>query len=181
MNTLKEKYNKDAKKFFQDKFSDLNVMAIPKIAKVVINCGIGKMAKEKDAMEEIFKSIKEITGQSPVYAKAKKSISGFKSREGQEVGIVVTLRGERMWSFLERLIGSALPRIRDFRGIDVNNFDNRGNLNLAIREQIVFPEISPENVKTIYGFQITIVTTAKSKDEGIDLLRTLGFPIKIDE
>jgi large subunit ribosomal protein L5 len=166
------------KKYFQDKLPDLNMMAIPKITKVVINCGIGKMAKEKDAMEEIFKSIKEITGQSPVYAKAKKSISGFKSREGQEVGIVVTLRGERMWSFLERLISVALPRIRDFRGIDMKNFDNRGNLNLAVREQIVFPEIYPENVKNIFGFQITVVTTAKNKKEGVELLKALGFPLK---
>lgn len=178
MNTLKEKYDKEVRKGFRKDYPDLNLMAIPKVTKVAINCGIGKMTKEKDVIEEIFKSIREITGQNPVYAKAKKSISGFKSREGQEVGIIVTLRGERMWSFLERLIGAALPRIRDFQGIDMKNFDNRGNLNLAVREQIVFPETSPENVKNIFGFQITVVTTAKNKEEGMGLLKALGFPIK---
>lgn len=178
MARLKEKYNKEVKQSFQKRFSISNVMATPTITKVVVNCGIGKFVKEKDVMEDIFRSVREITAQNPVYTRAKKSISGFKLREGQEVGVSVTLRGEKMWSFLERLIQVALPRIRDFRGIDTKNFDGRGNLNLAIREQIVFPEISAENAKNIFGLQITVVNTANNKQHGIEFLRMLGFPIK---
>ena len=110
-------------------------------------------------------------------AKAKKSISGFKVRQGQEIGVMVTLRGRRMWDFLERLVRSALPRIRDFRGIDRKFFDNQGNFNIAIKEHIVFPEIAAENVKNIFSFQMTIVNTAKTKEEGVELFRLLGFPI----
>lgn len=178
MNKLKEKYNKEVKKSLQGRRSEKNVMAVPKITKVVINCGIGKFLKEKEAVENIFEGVRDITGQKPVYSKAKKSVSGFKIRQGQEIGIMVTLRGERMWSFLERLIYAALPRIRDFRGIDTKNFDRQGNLNLAILEQIVFPEIAAENVRNIFGLQITIANTAKNREEGIELFRMLGFPIK---
>jgi len=181
MANLKEKYNKEVRKGFAEKYGARNVMAVPRISKVVINCGIGKFIKEKDANEEIFQGIKDITGQKPVFAKAKKSISGFKIREGQEVGVTVTLRGEKMWSFLDRLVQVALPRIRDFRGIDTKNFDAAGNLNFAVREQIIFPEISAENVKHIFGFQITIANSAKNKQEGIELFRLLGFPLKIEE
>ncbi|HBB36608.1 MAG: 50S ribosomal protein L5 [Candidatus Moranbacteria bacterium GW2011_GWC1_45_18] len=176
--TLKEKYNKDAAKKFQEKFGARSVMAVPRITKVVINAGIGKFLKEKDAVDEIISAIRDISGQKPVMAKAKKSISGFKVREGQDVGIVVTLRGRRMWDFLERLVKSAFPRIRDFQGIDTKFFDKQGNFNIALKEHFVFPEIMAENVKNIFGFQVTVVNTAKTKEEGIGLLRLLGFPIK---
>lgn len=178
MGTLKQKYDKEVSKAFQNKFGVKNVMAVPKITKVVINAGIGKYLKEKEAVDEIVENLKIISGQKPVLAKAKKSISGFKIRQGQEIGAVITLRGKRMWHFLEKLVRSALPRVRDFRGIDQKNFDERGNLNIPVKEQIVFPEIAAENVKNIFSFQITVVNTAKSKEEGIELFRMLGFPIK---
>lgn len=178
---LKEKYNKDIAKIFQEKFGAKNRMAIPKILKVVINTGIGKYLKEKEAVDEIADSIRTISGQKPVLAKAKKSVSGFKIRQGQEVGVAVTLRGARMWHFLERLIFSALPRVRDFRGIDPKNIDKQGNLNMAIKEHIVFPEIVPEKVKNVFSLQVTVVNTAKTYEEGLVLYRALGFPFKSED
>ncbi|MDI6777857.1 MAG: 50S ribosomal protein L5 [Patescibacteria group bacterium] len=175
---LKEKYNKQVVRVFQEKFGVKNIMAVPKITKVVINVGIGKYLKEKDAVDEIVENIKFISSQKPILTKAKKSISGFKTRQGQEVGVSVTLRGERMWHFLERLVYSAFPRVRDFQGIDQKNFDRQGNFNIPIKDQIVFPEISAENVKNIFSFQVAIVNTAKSKEEGVELFKMLGFPIK---
>lgn len=175
---LKEKYEKTVKGELQKKFGFDNAMAVPKITKVSINSGIGKYLKEKEAVDEIVDGLKTISSQKPVLAKSKKSISGFKIRQGQEVGVTVTLRGQRMWHFLERLVASALPRVRDFRGIDPKNVDQNGNLNLAIKEQIVFPEIVPEQVKTIFGFQVNVTTSAKNKEQGLELFRLLGFPIK---
>ncbi|MFA6285674.1 MAG: 50S ribosomal protein L5 [Parcubacteria group bacterium] len=175
---LKEKYEKSVKKELQQKFDLKNVMAVPKILKVSVNSGIGKYLKEKDAIDEISENLKVISGQKPVFSKSKKSIAGFKIRQGQEVGVSVTLRGQRMWHFLERLISSALPRVRDFRGIDKKNIDEKGNLNMAVKEQIVFPEIVPETVKTIFGFQVNVSTSAKTREEGLELFRLLGFPIK---
>src|SRR4030042_47527 len=175
---LKEKYDEEIKKAFQEKLGLSNRMAVPRITKVVINAGIGKYIKEKEAVDEITENIKTIAGQKPVLARAKKSISGFKIRQGQEIGVNVTLRGKRMWNFLERLIHSALPRVRDFRGIERKNFDQQGNLNIAVKEQIVFPEIVAENVKNIFSFQISVVNTAQNAKEGIDFFRMLGFPIK---
>lgn len=177
---LKQKYDKEIAKVFREKFGAKSVMVAPRIAKVVISAGIGKYLKEKEAVDEIAENLKAISGQKPVFAKAKKSISGFKIRQGQEIGVVVTLRGKRMWHFLERLVHSALPRVRDFRGIDQKNFDEQGNLNISVKEQIVFPEVAAESAKNIFGFQVTIVNTAKTKEEGIELLRLLGFPIKSD-
>ncbi len=178
MNNLLKKYNDEVIPKFREGFGSRNVLAIPKIIKVVINCGLGKYLKEKEAIDEIVRDLRDISGQKPVLAKAKKSVSGFKIRQGQEIGVVVTLRGIRMWNFLERLVVSALPRIRDFRGIDPKNFDKSGNLNLAIKEHTVFPEIAAENAKNIFSFQITVVTTSKKKEEGIEIFRMLGFPIK---
>lgn len=175
---LKEKYEKSVKKELQKQFGVKNVMAVPKILKVSVNCGIGKYIKEKDAVDEISENLKVISAQKPVFSKSKKSIAGFKIRQGQEVGVMVTLRGERMWHFLERLISSALPRVRDFRGIERKNIDEKGNLNMAIKEQIVFPEIVPEAVKTIFGFQVNVTTSAKTREEGMELFKLLGFPIK---
>jgi large subunit ribosomal protein L5 len=178
---LQEKYNKEIVKVFREKFGAKNEMAVPKILKVVINSGIGKYIKEKEAVDEIVDGIRTISGQKPVLTKAKQSISGFKIRQGQEIGVVVTLRGARMWHFLERLVFSALPRVRDFRGIDPKNIDKQGNLNMAVKEHIVFPEIVPENVKNVFSLQITIVNTAKTEEEGLELFKMLGFPIKSEE
>ncbi|OGI26918.1 MAG: 50S ribosomal protein L5 [Candidatus Moranbacteria bacterium RIFOXYB1_FULL_43_19] len=178
MSIIKEKYHKEAVAKFQEKFGARSAMAVPRITKVVLNAGIGKFLKEKEAIDEILSAIKDISGQKPVMTKAKKSISGFKVRQGQEIGVVVTLRGQRMWNFLDRLVHSAFPRIRDFQGIDTKFFDSQGNFNISIKEHIVFPEIAAENAKNIFGFQVTIVNTAKTKEEGTELFRLLGFPIK---
>lgn len=175
---LKEKYEKSVKVELQKKFGFANPMAVPKITKTVLNVGIGKYLKEKDAVDEIVASLTAIAGQKPILTKAKKSISGFKTRQGQEVGVAVTLRGLRMWQFLDRLVLTAFPRVRDFRGIDRKNFDNMGNMNVPLKEHYVFPEIMAENVKNIFSFQITIVNTAKNREEGIELFKMLGFPLK---
>lgn len=178
---LKEKYNNEVVSKLKEKFGTKNTMAAPRILKVCVNSGIGKYLKEKDATDEIAQNLKNICAQKPVYTKSKKSVAGFKVRQGQEVGIAVTMRGQRMWNFLERLIASALPRVRDFRGIEPKNVDRDGNLSLAIKEQIVFPEIVPEGVKTIFSFQVNVTTTAKTREEGLELFKLLGFPIKQDQ
>jgi large subunit ribosomal protein L5 len=181
---LKEKYQKEIIPAMKEKFGYDNIMVVPKFEKVVVNIGFGKMIVDKTSDEQ--KKIKEavlndlslICGQRPVLTKAKKSISSFKVRQGAEVGAVVTLRGNKMYDFLDRVINIALPRSRDFQGVRVKSFDERGNLTLAVKEHIIFPEIAPENIKTIFGFEITIVTTAKTKEEGVELLRLMGLPIK---
>jgi len=162
----------------QKSFGIENVMAVPKIEKVVVNTGVGRIAKEDKTIERIAKDLTMITGQKTVYKKAKKSISGFKLREGTSVGISVTLRGKRMYDFLDRLISIALPRSRDFRGIETKNFDKMGNLNFGIKESSIFPEINYENMKDIFGLEVTVVTTAKNREKGVELLRQMGFPIK---
>ncbi len=162
----------------QKDFGIKNIMAVPRVEKVVVNSGVGRFAKEEKTIERIAKELAMITGQKPVLRKAKKSISGFKLRQGVAVGVSVTLRGKRMYDFLDRLISIALPRSRDFRGIDSKNFDKTGNLNFGIKESNIFPEINYENVKDIFGLEVTVVTTAKNREEGIALLKQLGFPIK---
>ncbi len=162
----------------QKTFEVENIMAVPKIEKVVVNTGVGKIVKEDKTIERIAKDLTMIVGQKPVYRKAKKSISGFKLRQGVNVGISVTLRGKRMYDFLDRLISIALPRSKDFRGIEVKNFDKMGNLNFGIKESSIFPEINYENVKDIFGLEVTVVTTAKNREKGVALLKQLGFPIK---
>ncbi len=181
MSFLKEKYKKDVARQFKEEFGARNVMAVPRITKVTLNCGIGKYLKEKEAVDEIAAALRDISGQKPVFAKAKKSISGFKLRQGQDVAITVTLRGQRMWHFLERLVHTALPRIRDFQGIDPKNLDANGNLNLAVKEHIVFPEIAAENVRNIFGFQVTVTNTAKTREEGTAFFRMLGFPLRTEK
>ena len=178
MPRLHEKYRKIVSPAMQKTFGIENVMAVPKIEKVVINTGVGRFVKEDKTVERIAKDLTMITGQKPVYRKAKKSISGFKLRQGVTVGISVTLRGKRMYDFLDRLIAIALPRSRDFRGIDINNFDKMGNLNFGIKESSIFPEINYENTKDIFGLEVTVVTTAKNREKGIELLKQMGFPIK---
>ncbi len=180
MLTAKEKYFKKAIPAMKEKFGYGNNLAVPRIEKVIVNVGTGKISKEADRVEEIIKSLSEIAGQRPIKTKARKAISGFKIRQGLEIGAKVTLRGKRMWQFIDRLINAALPRIRDFQGIEAKSIDEKGNLNIGIKEHIVFPEIAPEKVKNIFSLQVTVVTNAKSREEGKELFKLLGFPIRTD-
>lgn len=181
---LKDKFEKEVIPAMMKRFGYKNKMVVPKIEKVVINTGFGRQVAGKTAEEQkkiqeaILEDLSLISGQRPVLKRAKKAISGFKTRKGQAIGASVTLRGKRMFDFLERLIHIALPRLRDFQGIEISSFDKKGNLTIGIREHIAFPEILPEKAKNIFGLEITVVTTAKKKEEGIELLRLLGFPIK---
>jgi len=181
MNLLKKKYQTEVIPEMKKMFGYKNNHQVPKIEKVTLNVGLSRAIKDSSLKEEIEKTLLLITGQKPVKTKAKKSISGFKIRAGQEVGMMVTLRGERMWDFVEKLISVAIPRVRDFRGIEEKLFDQRGNLSYPIKEQLVFPEILSDEIGAIFGFQVNITTTAKEKKEGIALLRLLGFPIKKEE
>ncbi len=184
---LSEQYQKKAIPAMMEKFGYKSIMAVPKIEKAVINIGFGKRVagktpdEQKKVREGILKELVLITGQAPALTRAKKSIAGFKLRQGTYVGAMVTLRGERMYDFLERLIHIVLPRSRDFNGLAVKSIDNSGNLNLAVREHITFPEIEPEKAKGIFSLEITVVTTSKTKEEGLELFRLLGFPIKKEE
>ncbi len=180
MISMEEKYKKEVIPLMKSKFGYVNDLAVPKIQKVVVNVGIGKFNKETEKVEEVIKVISEITGQKPIKTKSRKAISGFKIRQGLEIGIKTTLRGRRMWHFLERLVNVALPRTRDFQGIEKKSVDAGGNLNLGIKENLIFPEVSPEKVKNIFGLQITVVTSAKSQEKGLALFQALGFPIKQD-
>lgn len=155
-----------------------NIMALPKIEKIVVNVGLGRTIKDEKFLEIAMRDLALITGQKPKTTLAKKSIANFKIREGMVIGAVVTLRNKRMNDFLSRLINTALPRTRDFRGIDAGSLDKSGNLTIGVKEHIVFPEISAEEVRNIFGFEITIVVKAKNKTEAIALYKSLGFPIK---
>lgn len=155
-----------------------NTMALPKVEKVVINSGVGRTIKDEKFLDMIAKELAAITGQKPVLTKAKQSIANFKTREGMVVGVKVTLRGPRMYDFISRLVNIALPRTRDFRGLDSRAIDAGGNLTIGIKEHIVFPEISTEDIRNIFGFEATIVVRAKSKVQAMALYRALGFPIK---
>jgi len=181
---LKEKYQKEIIPQMMKEFGYKNPMAVPKIKKVVINTSFGRLVAGKTAEEQkkiyttILDDLSLICGQRSVLTEAKKSIAGFKIREGMPIGAIVTLRGNKMYDFLERLIHIAFPRSRDFHGIEKKSFDRKGNLTVGIKESIVFPEISPERAKTIFGFEITLVTSVKSREEGINFLKTMGFPIR---
>lgn len=155
-----------------------NPMNVPRLQKIVVNCGLGKAAKDRSVFESAVESLKEITGQKPKTTRAKKSISGFYLRAGDPVGLKVSLRGNRMFEFLDRLINVAIPRIRDFRGLSPDSFDGRGNYTLGISEQFVFPEIDYDKVKEVIGMDITIVSTAETDEEGLELLEIFGFPFK---
>nr|AMR06863.1 ribosomal protein L5 [uncultured bacterium] len=174
----KTKYKEVVVPKLKEVFGYTNPMAIPVIKKAVINIGIGKLGKEKEKINEMVAVVRSITGQRPLMTKAKKSISGFKVREGAEVGIKTTLRGKRMWDFIDRLNNVVYPRTRDFQGIKVSSVSNDGDLNLGIKEHIVFPEISAEDAKFIFSLQVNISTTAKDKEQGDLLFRTLGFPLQ---
>jgi large subunit ribosomal protein L5 len=184
MTELKKKYEKVAIKGMEEKFNYGNKMAVPKIIKVVINTGFGKIIAPKTKDEQkrftdyVIDNIGSVCGQRPVLTEARKSISSFKLREGSIIGAKVTLRGKKMYDFLERLINIVLPRVRDFRGISPKIIDKRGTMNLGIKEHIVFPEISPEKSPIILGLEITIVTNAKSREEGAELFKLLDFPMK---
>jgi len=158
-----------------------SVMAVPRIAKVVVNVGVGKALSDSKLLEFIVSELTNITGQVPIITKARKSIAGFKLREGNEIGVKVTLRGKRMYDFLERLISVALPRVRDFRGLSKKGFDGRGNYTLGLTEHVMFPEIVFENVDKVFGLEITIVTTTEDDKAGLELLDKLGFPFKKDK
>ena len=181
---LQNKYRKEVIPVMMKEFGYRSTMAVPKIEKVVINTGFGRLVvgktndEQKKIQEAILNDLAQISGQRPILTRAKKSISAFKIRKGMALGAQVTLRGKRMLDFLERLVYIALPRSRDFQGIDQKSFDKKGNLTIAIKEHITFPEVSPEKVKQIFGFEVTIVTTAKNRGEGIKLLKLMGFPIK---
>ncbi|MFA6382868.1 MAG: 50S ribosomal protein L5 [Parcubacteria group bacterium] len=175
--TIKELYNKEAVAEMKKKFGFKNNMQVPRIEKVVVNVGIGKFIKDANLVKDVTATVTMITGQKPLTTKARKSIAGFKIREGLEVGNKVTLRGRRMWDFLDRLVGAAIPRIRDFQGIKESAVDGSGNLNIGIKEHVIFPEIMPENVKNMIGLQVTVVTNAKNREKGLELFRLLKFPI----
>ena len=178
MSSLQEKYKREVVPAMREKFGYKNIMAVPKIEKMVVNAGVGRIRDEKQH-EEIQKYLALLTGQKPTPRPAKKAIASFKTRRGLVIGYQVTLRGKRMYDFLSRLITVALPRTRDFRGIDPKSFDPLGNLTVGIKEHIVFPEIIGEDYRFLFGLEVTIVTTAKKREEGVELLRLLGFPIKI--
>jgi large subunit ribosomal protein L5 len=153
-------------------------MQVPRLEKVVVNIGVGEALDNAKALESAVTDITRITGQKPIITKARKSIANFKLREGRAIGVKVTLRGERMWAFFDRLVNVALPRVRDFRGISPNSFDGRGNYTLGLHEQLVFPEIDYDKIDKLRGFEVTIVTTAGTDEEGLQLLTMLGMPFR---
>lgn len=179
--TLKEKYKKEIVASLQEKFGYSNKLLVPKVEKVVINVGFGKRLKDKDFVENIEKTLVKISGQKPVFTKAKKSISSFKIREGMVIGAMVTLRGEQMYHFLDKLINVSFPRVRDFRGISEKSVDRQGNMSIGFKENSAFPEVKVVDINNIHGLEIVINTTAKNKEEGVELFRALGFPFRKDK
>lgn len=175
---LKELYRNELTEKLQTELSLSNLMEVPRITKVTLNMGVGEAIGDKKALESAVSDLTLISGQKPVVTKARKSIAGFKVRQGWPVGAKVTLRRNRMYEFLERLIGIAIPRIRDFRGISPKQFDGRGNFSMGINEQIIFPEIDYEKIDKIRGMDITITTTARNDAEGLALLKAFNFPLK---
>ncbi len=178
---LKQKYNTEIKKQLQEEFGYENVMQTPGLVKVVVNTGVGEAARDSKVIDGAVDDLVKITGQKPVVTKARKSIAQFKLREGQAIGAHVTLRGDRAWEFIDRLVNIALPRIRDFRGLSPKQFDGHGNYTFGLQEQSVFHEIDQDRIDRVRGFDITVVTTAKTDAEGRALLRALGFPFKADD
>jgi large subunit ribosomal protein L5 len=175
---MKERYEKEVVPALLKSLNLTNVMQVPRVEKVVVNIGMGEAMDNAKALDAAVGDLTQITGQKPVVTKARKSIANFKLREGRAIGVKVTLRGERMWSFLDRLMNIALPRVRDFRGISPNAFDGRGNYTLGLREQLVFPEIDYDKIDKLRGLEVTIVTTGRNDDEGRELLQILGMPFR---
>jgi large subunit ribosomal protein L5 len=177
MPRLKDKFQKDVVPALRKQFSIGNVMAVPRITKIVVNTGTGKMAKEEKTLENIERDLALITGQKAAVRKARKSIASFKLREGSPVGYAITLRGTRMYDFLDRLVSLALPMSKDFRGVALSSVDQAGNLNIGIKEHSIFPEVHIENLKDIFGLQVTVVTNAQDRERGMELFRLMGVPL----
>ena len=173
-----ERYRTEVVPTLRRDFSYGNPMQVPQVKKVIVNVGVGEALDNPKALEATVQDVATITGQKPIVTKARKSIANFKLREGRAIGVAVTLRGERMWSFLDRLMNVALPRVRDFRGVSADSFDGRGNYTLGLREQLVFPEINYDKIDKVRGFEVIIVTTARSDEEGRRLLQLLGMPFR---
>ena len=178
MNRLKEKYNKEIVPSLREKYNYKSNMEVPALDKIVVNMGVGDATTNSKLLEAAVEDLAQITGQKPVVTKAKKAIAGFKVREGQPIGCKVTLRGENMYNFLDKLISITLPRVRDFRGVSHRSFDGRGNYTLGLTEQLIFSDIDYDNVVKVLGMDIVFVTTAKTNDEAYDLLKGFGMPFK---
>jgi large subunit ribosomal protein L5 len=181
MNRMQEKYNIEVVPALRKAFDLKNVMQVPRIQKVVVNIGMGEAMDNPKALEAAVSDLTTITGQKPIMTKARKSIANFKLREGRLIGTKVTLRGDRMWAFLDRLMNTALPRVRDFRGVSSNAFDGRGNYTLGLRDQLIFPEIEYDKIDKLRGMEVTIVTTAKDDDQARTMLQLLGMPFSKKE
>ena len=175
---MRSKYESEAMPALREQFSYGNVMEVPRLTKIVVNIGLGEALQDANVLDKASDEVSTITGQKPVINRAKHSIANFRLREGNPIGVSTTLRGARMYEFLDRLISAALPRIRDFQGLSPNAFDGRGNYRLGIREQLIFPEIDYDRVDKVRGLQVTIVTTAKTDEEGRRLLELLGMPFR---
>lgn len=178
MNRLQEKYQNETKPSLMEKFNYSSVMEVPKVEKIVINMGVGDAVQNPKALDTAVEELQLLSGQKPVITKAKKSIAGFKLREGMPIGAKVTLRGTRMYDFLDKLVSVSLPRVRDFRGVSKKAFDGRGNYTLGIKEQLIFPEIDYDNVNKVRGMDIVIVTTANTDEESREMLTQLGMPFQ---
>lgn len=178
MSRLKALYENELKQQLKEELNSPNIMAVPRVTKITLNMGVGEALGDKKQLENAVADLTSIAGQKPVVTKARKSIAGFKVREGWPIGCKVTLRGERMWEFLDRLVDISIPRIRDFRGLNPKSFDGRGNYSMGVKEQIIFPEIDYDKVDKLRGLDITITTTAQTNDEGRALLTALQFPFR---
>lgn len=175
---LKERYKEEIVPALMKSLNLTNIMQVPRMEKVVVNIGVGEALENAKALDAAVEDMTKFTGQKPIITRARKSIANFKLREGRAIGVKVTLRGERMWSFMDRLMNVALPRVRDFRGISPNSFDGRGNYTLGLREQLVFTEIEYDKIDKVRGLEVSIVTSATTDEEGRELLRMLGMPFK---
>lgn len=175
---LKERYDAEIRAQLKDELALGNIMESPRLVKIVVNSGVGKATQQQSLLEGAQRDLEAITGQKPAVTRAKKSIAGFKLREGQPIGVKVTLRGDRAWEFLDRVISLAIPRIRDFRGLSAKSFDGNGNYTFGVTEQLIFPEIDYDQIDTPRGMDITIVTTARTDDEGRAFLKAFGFPFR---
>jgi large subunit ribosomal protein L5 len=178
MARLKDRYNEEIAPALKDRFGIENPMRIPRLEKIVVNMGVGEASQNSRALDGAMEDLAKITGQKAQLRRARKSIAGFKIREGMPVGARVTLRGERMWEFLDRLVSVALPRVRDFRGVSPNSFDGHGNYAIGLREQLIFPEISYDSIDATRGLDVAVVTTTESDEEARELLRLLGMPFR---
>ena len=179
--SLREQYKKTIAPQLKEKFGCKNQFEIPRLKKAVINVGVGRNAKDKAYIEEVVATLTKISGQKPILTKAKKSISAFKTREGNVIGVAVTMRGQRMYDFVEKLVSVTFPRVRDFRGISEKQVDRTGNLTVGFKENTVFPEIEQEEVENFHGLEISLATSAATREEGLELFRLMGFPFKKEE